>query len=693
MLTLRCVMILLALLGAALAQDGERPNILWLVAEDMSPWLGCYGDATVATPNCYRLAREGVRYRNAFATSPVCAPARSSLITGMYATRIGTMQMRNNAPSAAAIDKNPQAYQEIPGYEGLPPAFVRCFPELLRQHGYYCSNNSKKDYQFREPVTVWDESSGRAHWRNRAEGQPFFSVFNYNGTHESQTFPGSKAKPSVVSPNDVPVPPIYPDTANVRQAMARTYDNIAAMDQWVGEQLAELEQAGLLESTIVMFYSDHGVGLPRGKRSCYDTGLKVPLLVRFPGKRLAGTVEDRVVQFVDFGPTVLSLCGVAPDERLDGRAFLGESARDGGGYAFSHADRFDAVYDRQRSVTDGRFRYVRNYVTDLPYLIANAYRERIPMTQDLYALRGRTDLPAALWQMAATERAPEEFYDSSRDAWEVVNFIDAPEHRERIATMRQELDRWIAATNDLGFVLPESKLVREHIWPPAGVQPITPPATMRQQVSGDSALVDFDCAQAGASIGFRILPVGQDKSWHVFSETQLVAAPNQRYEVQTHRIGWRPTTVEFEVGPRAPATLAKPKNVVVIVADDLGFMDIGANNPDCLYDTPNLDRLAQRGMRFTNGYAACPVCSPTRYSLMTGRYPSRADVTNYFMGKRAETFRPAVANDRMQLAERTIAEELRDHDYATFFAGKWHLGPTAEFWPEHQGFDVNKGGC
>lgn len=694
MLTIRCVMISLAFAAALFAQDeplsnAPPPNVVWLVVEDMSAWLGCYGDDTVATPHCDRLAREGIRFRNAFATSPVCAPARSSLITGMYATRIGTMQMRNNAPSPAAIKKNPEAYREIPGYEGVPPAFVRCFPELLRQHGYYCTNNSKKDYQFREPVTVWDESSGRAHWRNRGEGQPFFAVFNYGGTHESQTFPDSLPKPSVIAPKDVPVPPIYPDTNNVRQAMARTYDNIAAMDQWVGQKLRELEKAGLLESTIVMFYSDHGVGLPRGKRSCYDTGTRVPLMVRFPDQRLAGTVEDRVVQFVDFGPTVLSLCGIAPDERLDGRAFLGASQRNGGGYAFSHADRFDAVYDRQRSITDGRFRYVRNYVTDQPYIIANAYREHIPMTQDLYALRGRSGLPAAQWQMAATERAPEEFYDSSRDAWEVSNLIDTPEHRERIAAMRQELDRWIASTKDLGFVLPESKLVREHIWPPDGVQPMTPRATVRQKHGSMMALVEFMCEEPGASIGYRALPLGEDQRWRVY-RGPIGVVENIRYEVVTHRIGWLPQKARFTVGPdngkRAP-------NVVVFLADDLGFMDIGANNPDCLYDTPNIDRLAKRGMRFTNGYAACPVCSPTRYSLMTGRYPSRGDVTNYFMGKRAENFKAALANDRMLLEERTIAEELRDHDYATFFAGKWHLGPTEQFWPEHQGFDVNKGGC
>ena len=293
----------------ASARTQQRPNVVWLVVEDMSPWIGCYGDDTVPTPNCDRLAREGLRYANAFATSPVCAPARSSLITGMYATRIGTMQMRNNKPSQAAMQKDPDAYNDIPAYEGLPPAFVRCFPELLRHEGYYCTNNAKQDYQFDAPGTVWDQSNGKAHWRGRAPGQPFFAVFNYGGTHESGAFPSRRPSQDAIALEDVPVPPLYPDTPNVRRAIKRTYDNIAAMDGWVGKKVAELERAGLLESTIVMFYSDHGVGLPRGKRSCYDTGTRVPLLVRFPDGARAGEVEDRVVQFVDFGPTVLSLCG------------------------------------------------------------------------------------------------------------------------------------------------------------------------------------------------------------------------------------------------------------------------------------------------------------------------------------------------------------------------------------------------
>lgn len=526
------------------APPTPRPNVVWLVVEDMSPWLPCFGDRTVPTPNLDRLAAASVRFTNAFATSPVCAPARSSLITGVFATRMGTMHMRNNSPSETAVAKNPEAYRDIPGYEGLPPSFVRCFPEVLRAHGWYCTNNSKKDYQFVEPVTVWDESSGQAHWRARAPGQPFFAVFNHAGTHESQAFPDAKRRPRVVDPAAVPLPPFYPDTPAVRDAVARTYDNIAAMDQWLGRHLRELETAGLLESTIVVFFSDHGVGLPRGKRSCYDTGTRVPLLVRFPEGRGAGTTDARVVSFVDFGPTMLSLCGLAPDPRLDGVPFLGAHARPGRGLAFAHADRFDAVYDRVRSVSDGRYRYVRNYLVDEPYLIANAYRERLPMTAELYALRERGAERPAQWQVAAKTRPAEEFYDAQADPWEVVDLIDRPEHAERIASLRRALAAWIDDTGDLGFVLPETRLVRERIWPPDGVQPQTPAA--RVEFGGDAAhpTATVTCADPGASIGYR---TGNAGPWHVYTGPFVVERAAV-IAVRTHRIGHRPTTVEVRAG-------------------------------------------------------------------------------------------------------------------------------------------------
>ena len=534
--------------GAA-APDRGPPNIVWLSVEDMSPWIGPYGDETVPTPHLNLLAREGVVYDNAFATSPVCAPARSSLITGMFAPRIGTMQMRNNSPSKTATQRNAEAYRDIPGYEGLPPAFVRCFPEHLRGAGYYCTNNSKTDYQFQAPVTVLDESSGKAHWKNRAPGQPFFAVFNFTGTHEGQAFPSSRRQPQAVAPEKVPLPPFYPDTPAVRDAMARTYDNIAAMDRWVGERLEELKQAKLLDNTIVIFFSDHGVGLPRGKRSCFDTGLRVPLIVRDPHQRDAGSRNPRVVSFVDFGPTVLSLAGIEPDERLDGTPFLGEFATDRTdyrrGHAYANADRFDAVYDRSRTVSDGRYRYTRNLLPELPYLIRNAYREQLPMTFDLYALEETGPQRPEQWQLAARGRPAEEFYDSQADPWEVNNLIDAPAHAARIADLRQHLDAWITATGDLGLVLPETKLVREFIWPPDGVQPTTPIAEIddraEQQGDGMVFVVSISCADPGASIGYRLGTTKQYSGpWQVYTGPFEVSADRRFLEVQTHRIGHKP---------------------------------------------------------------------------------------------------------------------------------------------------------
>ncbi len=537
-------LLLLLIVPPALAQDAPpRPNVLWLTVEDMSPWLPCYGDDTVPTPNLDRLAAQSVRYTNAFATSPVCAAARSSLITGMFAQRIGTMHHRTGKPSAAAVEADPEAYAEIPAYEGVPPTFVRCFPEDLRAAGYHTTNAAKTDYQFRAPVTVWDRSAGKAHWRDRAEGQPFFAVFNHGGTHESQAFPKAKQRPQAIAPEDVPVPPIYPDTPAVRDAMARTYNNIAAMDAWVGERLDELEQAGLADSTVVFFFSDHGVGLPRGKRSPTDLGTRVPLLVRFPGGELAGTTDERVVSFVDLGPTALSLCGITPDERLDGRAFLGPHARPGSGLAFTHADRFDATRDAARSVTDGRFRYTLNLDPELPYLLPNAYRRRIPMTADLEALAGTESTASVgpgLWPWTTDERTREELYDSATDPWEIRNLIDDPAQAERLAQLRGALATWRAATGDLGAIASEHELVREHLWPPDGVQP----TTEEPQLEVRAGHVHLTCPTPGASIGFRL---AGEKPWRLYREPvaleHLPGTGELELEVEAHRIGWKPSRV------------------------------------------------------------------------------------------------------------------------------------------------------
>jgi arylsulfatase A-like enzyme len=524
---------LLVLAFSASLQARERLNVLWLCVEDMSPWLACYGDDTVPTPHIDGLAAESVRYSNAFATSPVCAPARSSLITGMYATRIGTMHMRTGNPSQAALDEDPDAYADIPSYEGVPPAFVRCFPELLRAAGYYCSNSSKTDYQFRAPATVWDATKGSAHWRDRSAGQPFFAVFNHSGTHESQGFPGAKLRPAVIAQDDVPVPPLYPDTPSVRDALTRTYNNIAAMDDWVGKRLAELDEAGLAESTVVFFFSDHGVGLPRGKRSPYDLGTRVPLLVRWPDGSGADTTDERVVSFVDFGPTVLSLADIDPDRRLDGIPFLGPHARPGTGFAFVHADRFDSVYDRARSVSDGRFRYIHNLLTDIPHVIPNVYREQLPMLNDLAALRKTGPTHSAQWQLASQSRPTEELYDSRNDPWEVINLVDSAEQSQVLRELRWALDAWIDDTDDLGLVMPEARMVSEQLWP-QGVQPTTALPTLHIQ----DGRVTLSCETAGASIGYR---TAAGDPWSVYTGP-FQSDGLTELEVLGHRIGYAPAS-------------------------------------------------------------------------------------------------------------------------------------------------------
>ncbi len=310
-------------LPAAKAASAELPNILWITAEDLSPDLGCYGNRYAATPHLDQMAQEGVRYTNAFATAPVCSPARSCLITGVYATSLGTHNLRSAFP--------------------LPHNVVG-FPMLLRERGYYCTNNVKTDYNTSDEQRLiqesWDDCSATAHWRNRAEGQSFFSVFNLMETHQSRTSVwsfdefeekiGSQLpRDSRHDPDAVPVPPYYPDTPLVRRTLARYYDCITVMDLKVGQLLKQLNDDGLADSTIVFFYGDHGAGLPRGKRVLFDSGLRVPLLIRVPPRfrqrvpSTPGAVEAQLVSFVDFPPTMLNLLGIDAPGYMQGRPFLG----------------------------------------------------------------------------------------------------------------------------------------------------------------------------------------------------------------------------------------------------------------------------------------------------------------------------------------------------------------------------------
>lgn len=536
-----------SLLGVARGAGPKqnRPNILWITCEDMSPRLGCYGDDTVPTPNLDRLARQGIRYTNAFATTGVCAPSRHALITGTYPTSNYAFHMRNHARTGALKEiKDPEtlAYAMArPLYEAVPPAEVRCLTEYLREAGYYCSNNRKEDYQFHAPVTAWDESSGRAHWRNREPGQPFFSVFNHTVTHESGIF-GDGRSPKTVDPKAVPLPPYYPDTETVRTDVAKHYDNIAVLDRQVGDLMKQLEEDGLLDSTIVFFYGDHGDGLPRSKRWVYDSGTRVPLIVRFPDGREAGTVTDRLVSFVDFGPTVLSLAGVEVPDYVHGKPFLGDRAVAPREYVYLHRDRNGENRETIRAVRDKRYRYVRNYQPNEPYIKPLAYRDRQAIMQELNRMIAEDELGEDQWQFSSQAKPLEEFYDTQTDPHEIHNLAFDPKHFEKMAEMRQALDDWIAMCDD-PLDMPEEELVRERVYPPDGQKPTTAtPKVELQPLGGGRARLVIACDTEGASVGYRVgrgdrKPQGP---WRIYTGPVALRATGP-VQVVAHRIGFKPS--------------------------------------------------------------------------------------------------------------------------------------------------------
>ena len=436
---------------SAHAQDpskrtGNRPNILWITCEDISPHLGCYGDPEARTPNLDRLASEGRRYTNAFSISGVCAPSRSCLITGMYPTTLGTCHMRCDNP---------------------PPPHVRCFPEYLRSAGYYCTNNRKTDYNFKHPRETWDQCSAKAHWRARPDKvQPFFAVFNFTNTHESQVgrdledpdYAKRRLPPEERhDPAKAQVPPYYPATPIVRKHWAHYFDLITQMDRQAGRVLDQLEEDGLAESTVVFFYSDHGVGLPRAKRWMYDSGTHVPLLIRWPGQIEPGTVTDRLVSFVDFAPTALSIAGAPIPDHMQGVPFLGERAGKPRDYVFAARDRMDERYDIIRSARDKRFRYIRNYEPHRPYAQYLNYPEGWAVMPELRRVHQAGQLTAEQALFFRETKPLEELYDVAADPHEVYNLAADPHHHEVLERLRKVMDTWMRDTRDLGLV-PEIEL-------------------------------------------------------------------------------------------------------------------------------------------------------------------------------------------------------------------------------------------
>ena len=423
-----------------------RPNILWISAEDIGPQFGCYGDPHAITPNIDRLASQGTRYTNAYTTAGVCAPCRSGIITGMYQNSIGTHHMRCNS---------------------LLPSWLKPFPKALKESGYYCTNNSKTDYQFSKPSTneIWDQSGSRAHWKNRKKDQPFFAVFNYTGCHESGIASESKYKSVTANltakerqdPNKIStLPPYYPDTPAVREDWKRNYELITAMDSWAGSLIKEIKDQGLYEETIIFFWSDHGVGLPRAKRWLYHSGTHVPLIVRIPGQ-LAGKVDHQLVSSIDFGPTVLNLAGIKVHDNLQGRAFLGKNLSAPRKYVFGARDRMDERYDIIRAVFDGRFRYIRNFEPLKPYYQYMNTPEKGATMREIRRAENESSLTVAGKLFSSSEKPVEELYDIKVDPHEINNLASDSKYLSKIKLMRNVMSNWQSTIGDIGLI-PEAEI-------------------------------------------------------------------------------------------------------------------------------------------------------------------------------------------------------------------------------------------
>ena len=443
-----CCLLLCACASTAAAQEKKPrpklPNIVWITSEDHGPHLGCYGDRFARTPNIDGLAKKGMRYTRCWSNAPVCAPARTTIISGVYPPASGAEHMRSMTRL---------------------PANMRLFPYYLRLLGYYCTNRVKEDYNVGKAGKVWDDSSAKAHYKNRAPGQPFFAVFNSLKSHESQ-IRNYKVK-LVGDPTQVRIPAYHPDTPEVREDWTRYYAIVALADADAGEILRELEAAGLLEDTIIFSFADHGSGMPRNKRTPLDSGLHVPLIVYFPEtwKHLAppdyrpGGRSDRLVSFIDLAPTMLSIAGTEPPAWMQGWAFAGKHVAPPARYLFGFRGRMDERYDLQRSLTDGRYVYLRNYMPEVPAGQQVDYMFQTKTTKVWKQLFDAGKLNEAQRQFWQSPRAPEELYDLQNDPDEVKNLAQTPEGKTLLEKYRRALCTQILGIRDVGF-LPEDEIHR-----------------------------------------------------------------------------------------------------------------------------------------------------------------------------------------------------------------------------------------
>lgn len=514
----------------AVEKKAQQPNILCIVCEDISPYLGCYGDPAAVTPNLDAFSRESIRYTGMYTTIGVSAPSRAALITGMYPTSIGANNMRTA--------QNKSKPEGITPYDVVLPAGVKCYTEQLRAAGYFCTNNAKTDYQFATPLTAWDEQGSTAHWSHAPEGKPFFSIFNLDVTHEFQVMKRAD-KPLSVRPEAIVLPPYYPDDSVIRQDMAILYSNITEMDRQFQALVDELKASGKLDNTIIIWYSDNGGPMPRQKRELYESGALVPFMVRFPDGYKAGTVDSGLYMFVDIPATILSLAGEPTPEYMHGRAFLGKHQGEKRRYVYGARDRLDTFYEKQGCVRDERYRYIRNYRPNQSDYLPIISRASMPMMARMVELHEAGKLNADQEKWFASPRPEVEFYDVQADPHELNNLAADPKYKKKIAELSTEFDRWVKQYNEM-WKYTEPELLER--FRPGGVQPVV----ARPEVTVTNGIATLTCATEGASIAYQVNGRGYNEHhWKLYT-APFAVKPGDRISAIGTRAGYKDSSIQAE---------------------------------------------------------------------------------------------------------------------------------------------------
>jgi N-sulfoglucosamine sulfohydrolase len=440
---LGCLLVL-GISGQGLAQHKsiyqQKPNIIWILSEDISTDLACYGTPVVQTPHLDQMAREGIRYTQAFTTAPVCSPSRSAIITGMYQTSIGAHHHRSHRVDGYAL-----------------PAPVRPITEYLREAGYYTvleknpapgvATSAKTDFNFNPPKPVFDGND----WTQRQPGQPFFAQLTIDETHRGKAWPTTvqQFQPQI-NPGQVVLPPFYPNHPVAREDWATYLESIQLMDAYVGKIMQQLKAEGIADNTLVIFSGDNGRCHARDKQFLYEGGIHIPLIMHWPKQLPAGQVSGELVSAIDVSATILRLAGITPPAHLDGRVMLGPEARKRD-YVIAARDRMDETVDKMRAVRDKRYKYIKNYMPERPYMQSNNYKEtQYPMWNLMKGLHAQGKLTPAQALFLAPTKPAEELYDLEADPYELHNLAAEPTQQKRLQEMRAILEKWIKDTNDQG---------------------------------------------------------------------------------------------------------------------------------------------------------------------------------------------------------------------------------------------------